>query len=66
MPRIVAGPTWLPVPRVWEVTVSIPVYSAKLAYKTYRAMPETITVSGYVYRKAGMHAADCIAWYRRN
>ena len=62
--RIVSGPTFQPVPQVWEVVVALPVYSPKLASKAYDALPDTLDVSGVTYYKAGMHADDCTAWYR--
>jgi hypothetical protein len=62
---IVAGPTYLPIPRAWEVTVALPVYSSKLACKAFNRLPDSIDVAGHTYLKHGFHGADCTAWYRR-
>jgi len=62
--RIKSGPTYLDGLDVWEVVVSLPVYSGKLAYKAYNALPEFADFDGRVYRKAGFRGADCTAWFR--
>ena len=60
--RIISGPTECGSGQ--EVTVSLPVYISKLAYGAFQALPEFIDLDGRVYRKAGMKASDCTAWYR--
>lgn len=62
--RVKVGPTYLPALDVWEVTVSLPVYSAKLAHKAWRELPEIADFDGRVYRKSGFRGSDCTAWYR--
>lgn len=62
--RVISGPTYLDVPDVQEVIVNLPVYSDKLAYPTWRKLPEYVDFGGRIYRKAGFRSADCIAWYR--
>jgi len=61
---IVSGPTYNDVVGAWEVTVSLMVYSDKLASQAFNVLPEYLNVDGHVYRKGGMKAADCTAWYR--
>ncbi len=63
-PRIVAGPIYLPKLDSWEITVSLAVYSKKLASRAYEALPHTIDYEGKTYVKSGMIVADCTAWYR--
>ncbi len=62
--RIAAGPTYLDGLDVWEVTVNLPVYSGKLAYRAYRALPLCVEIDGRTYYKDGMRGRDCVAWYR--
>lgn len=62
--RIKKGPTYLDGPGAWEVIVNLPVYSAKLAYKAWCKLPEFADFDGRIYRKGGMKAADCTAYYR--
>lgn len=62
--RIAAGPTYLDALDVWEVTVNLPVYSGKLAYRAYRVLPLCTEIDGRVYYKDGMRGRDCVAWYR--
>jgi hypothetical protein len=63
-PHIIAGPTYFPLLRVWEISVAIPGYSPKLAARRYHALPETIHLDGRTYIKAGMKADTLTAWYR--
>ena len=63
--RVKSGPNKIPGHNVWEVEVSIPVYSSKLAWRAFRKLPDAAEFDGETYHKAGMHAADCTAWYRR-
>lgn len=61
--RVVSGPTYLDDFGAWEVTVNLPVYSDKLAYTAWCALPEFADFDGRIYRKGGMKAADCTACY---
>jgi len=65
--RIVSGPTrcaHLAPREVWEVIVHLPVYSSKLAMRAFEALPEFTEFNGHTYRKGGMCASDCTAYYR--
>jgi len=62
--RIRTGPVYLAGPAVWEVVVNLPVYSPKLAFRAFLALPDTIEIDGRIYCKAGMRGADCTAWYK--
>lgn len=62
--RVVCDPTYLDNLDVWEVTVYLAVYSAKLAHAAWRKLPEFADFGGRIYRKGGFHAADCTAYYR--
>ncbi len=64
--RIIKGPTFLPIPKAWEIEVALPTYSPKLASRVYdRQLPKTLDYEGYTYTKAGMTSDACIAYYRR-
>lgn len=63
--RIVSGPAKCEYCDDWEVTVSLPVCSSKLASRAYEGLPELIEIDGDIYRKAGFRNIDCIAWYKR-
>ena len=62
--RIVKGPTHYACSGVWEVIVSLPVYSDKLAAGAYAKLPEYADFDGCIYRKHGFRGSDCTAWYR--
>lgn len=62
--RVKSGPTYLSALDVWDVQVNLSVYSAKLAAAAYARLPEFVDFDGRIYRKAGMFAPDCTAWYR--
>ena len=65
--RIVSGPTrckYLAPREIWEVVVRLPVYNDIRAAQAFEALPNTAEFDGHIYRKAGMRASDCTAWYR--
>ncbi len=65
--RMVSGPTFcthLAASDVWEVIVRLPVYSSKLAMDAFNKLPEYVDLLGRTYRKSGMKASDCTAYYR--
>lgn len=64
--RIVSGPTRCEHLRgdVFEVIVNLEVYSSKLALRAWYKLPEFIEFNGRTYRKGGMKASDCTAYYR--
>lgn len=64
---IISGPnrcTHIADREVWEIVVRLPVYSGKLAMCAYNKLPEYVDFSGHTYRKGGMKASDCTAYYR--
>lgn len=64
-PHIIAGPTYFPLLRVWEIMVAIPGYSPKAAARRYHALPDAILhADGHTYFKTGMKADTLTAWYR--
>ncbi len=62
--RIIAGPTWFAGPAVWEITVSLPAYSAKTARKVYDGPPDCVEHDGRTYYKHGFRVSDSKVWYR--
>jgi hypothetical protein len=65
--RIVSGPTrcaHITDSEVWEIVVRLPVYSSKLAMGAFNKLPEYADLLGRTYRKGGMKASDCTAYYR--
>jgi len=64
--RIVSGPTRCEhlAGIVWEVIVHLEVYSNKLALRAWHKLPEFTEFDGREYRKRGMKASDCTAYYR--
>lgn len=63
---ILSGPTRCKFYDGWEVIVALGVYSDKLAASAFEALPKSIEIDGRGYRKAGMKASDCTAYYRRS
>lgn len=70
--RIIAGPKELYYRDgsddriVWGFFVNLPVTSAKLANRAYKALPESVEHDGRTYCRCGMRASDCVAWYIRH
>lgn len=64
--QILSGPTRCDYVKddVFEVIVSLKVYSSKLAMRAYNKLPDFTIFDGRAYRKGGMKASDCTAYYR--
>ena len=63
-----SGPTLIANLKVWEVCITLPVYSYKLACSAFEKLPAIAEFEGESYGKYGFHASikgECMAWYRR-
>jgi len=62
--KIVSGPTRCDHVAGFEVIVRLEVYSSKLAFQAWAKLPDFTEFDGHTYRKGGMKASDCTAYYR--